>query len=180
MERTLIFSERAFVYAKEAFFIGGRSKPNQSRPDNPAYVAITFENTGNTPARNLVVDISTCAIVGELPQDFSYPSFAKSPGFPGLIGPRAGSQSVLLLHDGILGEIFSRKRNFFVWGTVTYDDIFGASRRTQFCFRYNGYVLRNDGTIEKTIFGPGERHNCDDENCPEKWGDNDLGLCGPK
>ena len=180
MERTLIFSERAFVYAKEAIIVGGRNMPDRPRPTYPAFIAVTIENTGNTPARNLTVDVNACAIPAELPPDFSYPSFAKTLGSPTLIGPRAGSQITLPIEDVILGDVYARRRNLFVYGTVLYVDIFGRARQTQFCFRYNGFSLGKDGNIDKTIFDPGEGHNCDDENCPEKWGDNDAGPSGPK
>jgi hypothetical protein len=172
-KETLIYGAKAFVYGKEAFIAGGRKQPYLPS-SNPALVVVILENSGNTPARDAIVRTNACVKAGELPDDFSYPGYSK----PGehitktLIAPKATPQTTVELPDNELGEVFAKTRNLFVWGTVTYSDIFGVVHKSEFCFRYNGFDLNWDNkTIHRTIFGPCDNHNCDDNNCPDKWGD---------
>jgi len=158
MDKTLTYSERAFVYGKDAFVVGGGAKPDVPDLTRPAYVMITFANAGNTQARDMSIDVSSCIRSGELPDDFSYPSYAKEgqKKTVTLIGPRSESQTLISVPDDALHEVHAGRRNLFVWGSVAYKDIFGANHASQFCFRYTSYTLKKDGSgvIEKTTFGP--------------------------
>lgn len=95
-------------------------------------------NTGHTPARNVSFRTSAAILEAPLPGDFTFP-FTTEIQSTATVG--AGQNAVL---SGIVEDfvddaevedikIGKAKRCLFVWGIVTYEDIFGESHYTKFC-----------------------------------------------
>lgn len=169
----LTYWTRAFMYCKEAIIVGGGSKPRE--PTQAATLAVSFRNSGKTPARKVAVNVNFCSEPDQLPQDFSYPLGKPQP--PMLVAPEGTAQVAMLLPESLLLDIETNKRKMFVYGDVLYKDIFNTWHKTEFCLRYGGFVLNEDNLEIKThLFFNCEQHNCDDKDCPEKWGSNDAGC----
>jgi hypothetical protein len=180
-KEALVYGNGAFVYGKDVFIIGGRSRPLVPTPNRPAFITVSFANSGNTVARDVMIDINACAKPGELPGDFSYPSFNGTAKHRTrtLVPPKGEPQANVSISDEALGSVYGGERNLFVWGTVHYDDIFHAHHATEFCFRFNTFVLDDNGAFTKTVFGPCDNHNCDDDDCPNSWGNNSANCSPP-
>jgi hypothetical protein len=94
-----------------------------------------------------------------------------------LVAPEGTAQVAMLLPEPLLLDIETNKRKMFVYGDVLYKDIFNSWHKTEFRLRYGGFVLNEDNLEIKThLFFNCEQHNCDDKDCPEKWGSNDAGC----
>jgi hypothetical protein len=175
--RNFTIEQRAFVYLKEILIVGDGSLPSTQVPDKPARVVIDVENSGATFARDVTAEAGMCAVGGKLPSDFSFPTPIRSD--PLLIAPRGPGQISFDVNSNVLNKAELGNWVLYVWGTITYRDIFGAKHLTAFSQAYKGWVATKDGTaIEKHIFGSADyRHNCQDEDCPKEWGNNPS--CAP-
>jgi hypothetical protein len=166
---TLHDSERAFVYAKDPFLIGDGEKPGTTLT-KPAFLVVNLPNSGETLARHATININYCLTMGGLPEAFAFSPSPKNQS-PILIAPKTESQSSFELPAAVLADIEADKRTLFVYGQVSYQDIFDIWHKTEFCTQYRGFVLNDDGSIEKLIFSACPEHNCQDNDCPDKWGD---------
>jgi hypothetical protein len=96
-------------------------------------------NTGLTPARNVRYQIETAILPVPLPDDFDFPLPEKGFGAGGnCIGAHQNAQMIAVANDYTPDEEvddlkIGKGRSLYSWGTVTYDDVFGASHKTQFC-----------------------------------------------
>jgi hypothetical protein len=176
--RSMKVSERAFISIEDPFLVGDGGKPNVLS-GKPSWIVTNLKNSGQTPARNVSTNVNYCATGSELPSDFSFPP---SPAFNPkmVIAPKSAGQTSFNLPDSVLMDIEAGKRNLFVYGTVSYEDIFGGLHRTEFCTKYRGFVLNTDGTMDKFIWSACDRHNCYDDDCQESWGDLGCPMIGPR
>jgi hypothetical protein len=106
--------------------------------DGPVHtysISVVLKNMGQTPTRNLVLNISGSGFTGEMPEDFNFPDSTETK--TGLIGP--GGTLVTPEVDFPAAELERTEENFkrYVWGWVEYEDVFFDStprHRTEFCF----------------------------------------------
>jgi hypothetical protein len=135
-------------------------------------ISAIIENTGNTPTRNLKLS-STTGIGPSKPfviqDNFHWNDDSALKGI-GLIGPKSEVFGPgYLTGAGDLAEISAGRMRVEMAGVATYEDIFGASHRTEFCFavalppvEYLSYPIGQ--AIRSTpSFCP--RHNCADDEC---------------
>lgn len=94
-------------------------------------------NTGNTPARNVCIQIAADILAIPIPRDFNFPLPENNIANAGIIG--AHQTSVLagtapdFVPDAEIGVIKEGKRKALcVWGLITYQDIFGDGHNTKF------------------------------------------------
>lgn len=116
-------------------------------------------NTGFTPARNVSYQVMA-AILDTLPcEDHVFETFGTKTTNDAGVAPR---QSVTIsavvrerFPDSEVEPIMSGEaRRLYVWGIVTYDDIFGGSWETKFC--HNFVFFKHDDDVQvKSYF-----HNC--------------------
>ncbi len=97
----------------------------------------TLVNTGNTPARNVVIRTAAEILPIPVPTDFSYPVPEDPDRKVGMVGPH--HQYILsatvkdFAPDGEVGEIKrGETKALLIWGTITYDDMFGGHHTTKF------------------------------------------------
>jgi hypothetical protein len=175
---TLRDSQRAFVYARDPFLIGDGGKPGE--PSNkPAWLVVDLPNSGETPARKVATNLNYCATIGELPDDFSFPpSPLSQPEL--MLAPKSEGQTSVELPDTLFADLEKEARTLYVYGVISYEDIFDQWHQTEFCAQYRGYVLKTDGTMDKLVFAACKKHNCHDKDCPKSWGDAPCPMIGAK
>lgn len=96
-------------------------------------------NTGHTPARKVGYRAKAAILPIPLPDDFAFPLPEVVIG-AALLGPQ---QNFILsaMVDGFCdsSEVedikFNKGKALYMWGSVTYEDVFGESRQTKFCYR---------------------------------------------
>jgi hypothetical protein len=164
-------SQRAFVYAQDPILIGDGGMPGV-RSDRPAFLIVDLMNSGDTPARNGTSDINFCAVEQKIiPGNFAFPKNEDKKAKL-LIGPKSGGHVGIELPLDTLADIEAGRKTMIVYGGISYQDIFDKWHRTEFCYDYRGFMLNKEGTgIEKLIWSDFNRHNCNDEDCPENYGD---------
>ena len=138
---------RAWVFVTE-------TRVGELQAGKPLSIIIGFKNTGRTPARN--VQIATCIDAlpkGQVPE----PNLEKTQS-RGIIPPSgtlfvtigAGRKNAEGVTEKGLQTILAGELVVWVYGTVTYEDIFETRQATMFC-----YMLQPDG---KT-FGAADMYN---------------------
>lgn len=123
-------------------------------------VRLTLQNVGNTPANKVGSNLYTDLLPVPLPADFEIPPFDPTKSGSGTIGPH---QSMFLnavapriYTDDEVQELKSgNKKLLYVWGTVAYEDTFGASRFVRLCqiilwFADGTPSARNYGTFNES------------------------------
>jgi hypothetical protein len=102
------------------------------------HVAIKFENTGGTPAFNLSVNATPYFSRTPLPQNFKYPETpndprTSGPSSHGIIASRVPEFFGLGLTPQILDSLKRGEALLFVYGHITYDDVFHVRHTTIYC-----------------------------------------------
>lgn len=121
--------------------IGG-GVPQQREKDLKFDARPLILNTGLTPARNVRYQIKAAILPVPLPDDFDFSLPEKGLADGGnIIGTHQNAQMMAVVDDYIPDEEVNdlkigKGRSLYSWGTVTYDDVFGASHKTQFCQQF--------------------------------------------
>jgi hypothetical protein len=94
-------------------------------------------NTGHTPARNVRHRCKAQVLPIPLPSDFAFPLPEKEFGGT-MMGPQQNNILGAIVDDfcddAEVNDIKSANgKGLYVWGTITYEDIFGERQRTEFC-----------------------------------------------
>ncbi len=105
-------------------------------------------NTGHTPANNVSYRASAAILPVPMPDDFSFPLSGKVTG-AAMLGPQQSANLSAVVNDFCDDtEVEAIKacngRALYVWGIVTYEDIFGENRQTRFC---QCLTWLNDGKV---------------------------------
>ena len=103
----------------------------------PVSTALHFKNVGSTPA----IDVSSAVkwIVGTVPPDLSddsdVNSAAKEPH--GSLGPQQGMRLMVGFPSSQSDQAASGDQHIFVWGKLSYTDVFRRIHHTHFSLRYS-------------------------------------------
>ena len=94
-------------------------------------------NTGHTPANNVRYGASAAILPIPLPDDFVFPLADEVKG-AAMLGPQQNGQLSGIVKDfcddADVDHIkICKEKALYVWGIVTYEDIFGESHYTRFC-----------------------------------------------
>lgn len=105
-------------------------------------------NTGHTPAHKVSYRAKAGILSVPLPDDFSFPLDEKVIG-AAVLGPQQHFiiNAVVdeLCDDAEVDDIKKSKgKGLYMWGIVTYEDVFGGGRKTRFCHQV---TWRPDGKI---------------------------------
>jgi hypothetical protein len=168
--------ERAFVYNKG---LEWKAYVNSVRKDRGWVFTAEWHNGGTTQAKHFLTHISWDTWLwfdGDMPADFVFMDKGQpSPG-ASFIPPKSSLfSSHLLIEAAILEATQHKQIRLFIWGWVTYRDIFDSTnnRKTQFCFeldRIDGdpYIIPLTQDEKPTIFFNFRvcgRYNCADDDC---------------
>jgi len=134
-------------------------------------IAPVFENTGATPAMNVLINVNSKTGDNPLPDDWAFPRFAGE-DVPSIMMPKsltAGAE-VQINGDDLLAVKEGRKYAY-IWGSVSYRDVFpGTPRRTtKFCVELScrgnpAMPISNDNIVE-FVGKQYPKHNCADDDC---------------
>jgi hypothetical protein len=173
----LVIQQRAFMTAKEIRF----EPLTVFGIKGATWLANVFwENSGNTPTKNLTIIANCVSGFEQLTDPASIPKAKQATTFrvntitKAVFGPkqinRAGICPVTSL-DVVLGQ-FGAFTHLYVYGLAIYHDIFDQSswRLTQFCFQASNFVIGGtDGEPTMTaLVAPCVVRNCTDEECGEE------------
>jgi hypothetical protein len=165
---TLRIEQRAFVYVKDKDLVG-INPAHPVPPGKTGGIAVVFQNSGPTPALGVTHWITACVKIGTLPDDFSYPRINPN-GMKYFIPPQSESKDIVRVPETDLEQIRDNKAVVFFWGSIAYSDVFNTTHHTDFCYFYLGKAVGPEGADQIWAMCP--QHNCVDEDCPDKWGDN--------
>lgn len=136
---------------------------------------LQLKNEGNSPAMRVTFFVNYIVLRSEMPDDFDFGdrrSVDGRPSTPVVIGIKShtttGTFSVPI---ETIREIWAKNYRLYLWGWITYEDIFGLRTtpyRTQFCWEveiYGDEPIAPAGELEFRCMTH-HRHNCIDEDCP--------------
>lgn len=152
--QSIHLAQEAMRLERRAWLFVTETRVGELQAGKPLSIIIGFKNTGRTPARN--VQIATCIDAlpkGQVPE----PNLEKTQS-RGIIPPNgtlfvtigAGRKNAEGVTESGLQAILAGELVVWVYGTVTYEDIFETRQATMFC-----YMLQPDG---KT-FGAADMYN---------------------
>jgi hypothetical protein len=119
-------------------------------------------NTGFTPARKVSYWISADILPGNTSTDFNFPVGEAKVTDVGM-SPR---QSYVV--NGVVSKFYpdpevaqiikGDAERLFVWGVVTYEDVFGGRWDTRFCHSYHFYINREGMLVPHGTYHPSHNH----------------------
>jgi hypothetical protein len=130
-------------------------------------LAAILQNGGQTPATNVVINVSCQKLSSSTVANFDFPDSALSGH--GLIGPQGELHTPTTRVDAADFETIVPGVEWYLWGWVEYDDIFTRSgntsrHRTEFCFQIERIRLPVTNEFW-TTFKPHSRFNAADWDC---------------
>jgi hypothetical protein len=106
-------------------------------------------NNGMTPARNFCYAVKAAILPVPLREDFDTTLEIPPNSAKGLIPPRQtrfiyAVVDHLVPENEVKGIMDGVGQGFYVWGTLSYDDVFGVHRKNEFCHRLS-FIPNRDG-----------------------------------
>jgi hypothetical protein len=156
--RTVRYSEAAYIAIKDGLLI-------QFGPNQTTVAKMFYTNAGNTPAYNVRIyghmNLWERALVptehDKLKEGFGGVEISQD-----LIAPNGERTHTLksrgALTDQLFQEIQAGRLRFYVWGIITYEDIFNRQRWTTFCSMQIGGGM--------ALFGCGSNNDAEREENP--------------
>jgi hypothetical protein len=131
---------RAYVYASpdRLYHLGG----------SPTQGYITVRNGGQTFAHNVSREVGINVLSKDIPDSFEkLGSLKREPGYM-TFGPNGGTFDVIfrefrVLTDEEIKEIKNDDKRIYVFGKISYEDIYDVRHETTFCFMYSGIETSN-------------------------------------
>ena len=139
------------------------------------------QNSGNTPARNLVFYINFDSVVDPIRNDYGFPNIDSVIRYPAVGAPKSviPMPNKLITVDELI-NIQGERKHFYIYGSAEYRDRFAdtSSHITLFCFQLSSIVGDLSSALSNTARAMGDsilfnwptcqRHNCTDEECREE------------
>jgi hypothetical protein len=140
-------------------------------------VGFFFRNGGPTAPRNLRAKLSYQVFDGEMPSDFAFSDNTTTPPRTLFLGPDTQQATFIDLPLSAIEDVVERKKQLFVWGWATYNDVFNGTppRLMEFCselidLQYTHPVpetpLDNKNRLQISL-ETCPRHNCYDADCAD-------------
>jgi hypothetical protein len=122
-------TQRAFVFVKHFEVIAIISPKS-------IIIIPTWENSGDTPTRNMRNHVNFQYFDNDMPSDFNFPDYDGEEETPVLIGPHASMPaSPLAIPPDCYGKLVKGTGHLYIWGWAEYNDVFDDTirHRTEFC-----------------------------------------------
>src|SRR5216683_448536 len=135
-------------------------------------IGLNWTNSGNTPAKDAVIQANAQVWPTELPMGFSYPD-SKDSRVNAVVGPKSAYGTLALVSKNDIISTWQGKSRLFFWGEVAYKDIFPGDpdRLTEFCVELT-HLTTNGKELSDPSFAligfqwqACRTHNCYDEDC---------------
>lgn len=179
--RTNQASQRAAIFETRVEMIKASPELLKEFPkDATAAISTHFKNFGPTPATDVIEMSSPCLLKGDIPSDFSYRDLRELPHPKRLVPPQEEFIDGVPFRADEVDAVTTYQASLFVWGTVTYIDVFKKRHFTAFCVKYEATgQIGNDSKSRVQEYEQCSYHNCVDENCPKDhyWGPDDSIDC---
>jgi hypothetical protein len=165
LARDTLIVQRAFVFVRNVI-LAANLDPNTEEVKR-WLASVEWENSGQTPTRNLRIMINSAVRAEVLPDGYDFPDFEFGE-MPTLIGPHASIRSKELeITVEQLDEVKEETAHFYVWGWAEYDDVFPRTprHRTEFCYKWTvggDLGIPSRMTAKYTLH---HEHNGADEEC---------------
>jgi hypothetical protein len=132
----LIYTQRAFVFVRNGqIAIGKDFKTDKVKNFK---VSVTWENSGDTPTKNMRMMINRFVTPEPLPDDFDFPDYEIG-DIHTLLGPKSTISSVPLeISTEEMRAVREDESHLYVWGWAEYGDVFPGTKRhrTEFCQKW--------------------------------------------
>jgi hypothetical protein len=134
---SLIATQRAFLRVANFPWLW---RPDFDRPGKYFYdITPLVENAGNTPTVDMKLIVTSALRDMPLPDNFDF-TYGDVKPEPSLIGGHQtiGAHRAYILDDDLLA-VQKHDKFFYIWGTITYRDVFKGTplRTTEFCTEIN-------------------------------------------
>jgi hypothetical protein len=161
--------QRAFV----SFAGGGSAKKVIVRGKvTDLVVTLPWVNYGVTPTRNGKSQINWEPFPGDLPNNFDFPDIGKVKFSQFMIPAKGSGNATMKIPIDIFSEIKKGNMRLFVWGWITYHDIFNKTptHLSEFCDEVTKITTSSEDVTNSTTDVTWElnlcqTHNCADEEC---------------
>ena len=128
---------RAYVGTEGASWMEESQQPGQPKTITSG-VVVTFQNRGTTPAYHVNTNVSYTFSTTALTNDFRYPENydeSNGPRSAGMLAPNVPMKSIVsLASPPDLIALYKGETGAYVYGHVSYDDIFGMRHTTTYCY----------------------------------------------
>jgi hypothetical protein len=145
-ERAIEVGNRAYVNVNKLTFIFREPEHNELRAGDFAVAGINYINKGNSPALKMSVDASIEPLHNPISEPMEVRPSGKLPRVSAVLATDMEAYSIIKsdkpLDDAMLKALQDGSYSIYAWGTITYEDMFGNSHKTDFCF-----VHKPDGGI---------------------------------
>ena len=176
-------SERAFVNFGQ-LTMGVRLIAPDGKTWNGQEFALNWINSGNTPAKGIVIETNAQAFRSDLPLGYPFPE-NKATSLA-VIGPKGAYGTLAQISTTDIMDSWSNKSRIFFWGSLVYNDTFSGDpdRLSEFCVEMTHITLApSQNPASPTPPGPAvaappdavvgfqwqacREHNCYDEDCKD-------------
>jgi len=176
LDQTIGFAEaRAYVYAEGVRFTWHENKEKNKPPFIRLH--ILWQNSGNTPTRDLTLYSCRHLMPGDIPEDYGFLPEADTKYIPIQIPPKgqiAGEKFDVTSEQ--IQSVIEGKSNLYVWGIATYKDVFSpatGNHITRCCHLIDRFCITGNPRISPDDEDNGLRilpklygnHNCADDEC---------------
>lgn len=168
----LIQLNRAFIFPKTFNVLSHRDEDIKDAEKYWYSIVPIWENSGNTPTRDMTIYVNSYFQSKPMPSDFRFPPFISNEKIPIFAGPKASFGGSFVIKTGDeLAEVKAGTKYFYIWGEARYRDIFANTPEHVTRFAYQITVLGDPtkpqvpGNVLQMSTNTLPRHNCADEEC---------------
>jgi hypothetical protein len=144
---TVIFGSATYQEKEKNYFFGGMPR---------------LVNTGHTPANKVGYKAKVDILSGPLPDKFDFPLPDEIVG-GSVLGPNQSSElnsrlDYFVPDDEVSDIKLGHPRALYIWGIVTYEDVFGEPHETKFCQSFTWFKTgKGEDEIVRGYYN--SRHN---------------------
>ena len=137
-------------------------------------LTLPWMNSGNTATRNGDSEVNWQWLPTELPEKFNFPDHPNIEHAKFVITPKAYGNATLIIPIGFMDATRKGDGHMFVWGWITYHDIFNGTpvRLSEFCDEITDITsstadITDPSATISSQFTLCKEHNCTDEECSD-------------
>lgn len=173
-------TQRAAIFETRVEMIKSNAELLKQFPKNvTASIETHFRNFGPTAGTKVRAVTSACLRSSDPSDDFSYRDLEQIPHVEKLVAPQENFAEGIPSRAEDVDAVLAYKTSLYVWGTVSYLDVFSKPHFTAFCVKYEGTGADAGSSGLVQLYEQCPAHNCVDDNCPKNhfWGYNDTIEC---
>jgi hypothetical protein len=137
-------------------------------------LTLQWENGGTTPTRQAKSEVNWKTFPGDIPADFDFQDVGNVRRNDFFISPKTAGNATETIPIGDIISAQKGKTRLFVWGWITYRDIFSKTplRLTEFCDELTNIQSSTESITDPSAnitadFSLCITHNCSDEDCKD-------------